>query len=132
MFSWKCSMVQFLCVCILLREKSSSHVGGSWFWLLKKSSMIVVFLRWKLPHVFWTFGERIFFELFWIYFGSKIKNTLSWFFLIADSKILPCLHFFPKKLLFFIIIFFAIVSQQQRWRCSKGSWMTAKVFFESR
>ena len=87
MFSWKCSMVQFLCVCILLREKSSSHVGGSWFRLLKKLSMIVVFLRWKLPHIFWTVWRthRIKF-MFWIYFGSKIKNILSWFFLSLPRR----------------------------------------------
>ena len=104
LFSWKCSMVQFLCVCILLREKSSSHVGGSWFWLLKKSSMIVVFLRWKLPHVFWTVWRT---HIFWavielnlcfeFILDQKSKTFFLDFFLVYREDVFVFRPFFTCK-----------------------------------
>ena len=109
MFSWKCSMVQFLCVCILLREKSSSHVGGSWFWLLKKSSMIVVFLRWKLPHVFWTVWRT---HILWavielnLYFefilDQKSKTFFLDFFLVYREDVFFSSIFHLQKEIMFV------------------------------
>ena len=93
MFSWKFSMVQFLCVCILLREKSSSHVGGLWFWLQKKIIddccnfvlKITSYFLDRLENAYFLSCYRIKF-MFWIYFGSKIKNILSWFFLSLPRR----------------------------------------------
>ena len=91
MFSWKCSMVQFLCVCILLREKSSSHVGGSWFWQKVIDHCCIFALKItscfldRLENAYFLSCYRIKF-MFWIYFGSKIKNILSWFFLSLPRR----------------------------------------------
>ena len=76
-----------LCLYFFLREKSSSHVGTSWFWLLKKSSMIVVFLRWKLPHVFWTVWRM---HIFW----AVIELNLCFEFILDQKSKTFFLDFF--------------------------------------
>ena len=103
-FSWKCSMVRFLCVCIVLREKSSSHVGGSWFWLLKKIINDFCIFALKITSCFLDRLENAYFLscyrtkfMFWIYFGSKIKNILSWFFLVYREDFFVFRPFFTCK-----------------------------------
>ena len=92
------------CVCILLREKSSSHAGGSWFWLLKNHRWLLYFCFENYFMFSGPFGECIFSScyrikfMFLIHFGSKIKNILSCIFSWFTEKIfLFFVHFSLAK-----------------------------------